>query len=257
MIQLEDISYAAGSKMLLDKVSVSFEPGRLNMIIGPNGAGKSTLIRILGSQIKPDSGKVFFDQKELRKYSLPEIARKRALLTQSIELAFPLKVWEVVMMGRYPHFSSKPEAKDEKACEEAMRFFEVWDFADRNYLSLSGGEKQRVNFARVMTQIWEKDENESRYLILDEPLTFLDVHYQHQFIQQLLSLLNDQNFVVAAVVHDLNLAARFAGHILLLHQGRVLASGSKDVVLSKENLRQAYQIEPTVVKQDGGFYLFF
>ncbi len=258
MIQLENISVKVRNKVLLDSISLRLESGKMNLIIGPNGAGKSTLIKILSKQIYPSAGNVFFEDQELRKLSLEQLATFRAVLSQNSELAFPLNVNEVVMMGRYPHFKNQPTRHDIQAVEEAMRFFDVWSLVDRNYLTLSGGEKQRVQFARVLAQIWFPTSS-ARYLMLDEPLTFLDIHYQIQFMQQLKTLLTDKSLMVIGVLHDLNLAARFADTILLLTNGKVLANGSPEEVLTKENMKTVFQLEPEIIKSEktGSLYLAF
>ena len=146
-----------------------------------------------------------------------------------------------------------------KACTEAMRFFDVISLAERNYLTLSGGEKQRVHFARVLAQIWFTQNNETRYLLLDEPLTFLDIRYQIQFMQQLQTLLKSQNLVVVGVVHDLNLAARFADTLLLLHEGNMLATGTAREVLTPENIQKAFELKASLQlsKELNSFYFHF
>jgi iron complex transport system ATP-binding protein len=260
MLQAQNITYAIGSKTLLQDVSATFEPGKLTLILGPNGAGKSTLVKVLCKQLKPAHGEVLLEGQNLRAYSDLELGQRRAVLSQNVDLAFPLNVWEVAMMGRYPHFSIKPTAKDEQACQEAMHYFDVWDLAERNYLTLSGGEKQRVQFARVMAQIWYPVPGQHRYLIMDEPLSFLDVHYQFQFMHQIQDLLRQQpDLVVVGVVHDLNLAAKFADKIVLIHGGQVLAHGSKWDVLSPANVETAYRLTPVVMaeKEKDRLYLFF
>jgi len=257
MIAIKNITYKIGKKFLLEDVSVDFEAGKLNLIIGPNGAGKSTLTKIISNQIKPSEGQVYYANKNSLSIALTELARIRSVLSQNIDLTFPLKVNEVVMMGRYPHFVGKPTRKDEIACEEAMRFFDVLDMANRNYMTLSGGEKQRVHFARVVAQIWCPIKDSCRYLLLDEPLTFLDVRYQFNFMHKVLELLKNTDICVIGVVHDLNLAAKFADKILLLNNGKVLAAGSKWEVLSKENIRIAYQLEPIIHIKNESMHLFF
>src|SRR5260370_30693716 len=137
------------------------------------------------------------------------------------------------MMGRYPHFAGKPAATDERACQEVMRFFDVEGMADRDYLTLSGGEKQRVHFARVLAQIWLPTPAKSRYLFLDEPLTFLDIYYQFEFMEKLRELLKQGDLIVVGVVHDLNLAARFADQIVRLHRRKMLAHASRNEVLTR------------------------
>lgn len=259
MIVIDHITAKAGSKVLLQDISAEFRPGKMNLIVGPNGAGKSSLIKVLCRQLNPASGAVTFDGTKAADISLESFAKFRAVLSQNIDMAFPLSVAEVVMMGRYPHFVGTPGAHDTNAVEEAMHLFDVWDFRNRNYLTLSGGERQRVHFARVLSQIWYHEEGRSRYLLLDEPLTFLDVHYQFQFMRQLKTLLAQPSLVVVGVVHDLNLASRFADSVLLLKDGRMLASGLPSEVLTAPLVKEAFQIEPFIHENEksGARYLFF
>jgi iron complex transport system ATP-binding protein len=257
MISVQNISYHAGAKVLLDNVSVKFEPRKLNLIIGPNGAGKSTLVKIISGKLKPSAGSVLYSEKKITAYALADLAKIRAVLSQSIEVSFPLKVKEVVMMGRYPHFTGKPDPPDFEAAEEAMDLFSVTALAERNFLTLSGGEKQRVHFARVLSQIWTSGGDEHKYLIMDEPLTFLDVKHQFDFMRKIIDLLKNKNLTVVGVVHDLNLAARFADQVVLLHEGKLIDAGSAEQVLSPKNIEKAYQLNASVVKQEGELYIHF
>lgn len=257
MIAVQNISFSVGKKMLLENVSMQFDVGKINLILGPNGAGKSTLIKAICQQIKPQEGSISFGGKPVKEYAISELAKCRAVLSQNIDLAFPMLVKEVVMMGRYPHFTGLAGEKDVMACQEAMAFFDIDSMAERDYLNLSGGEKQRVHFARVLAQLWYSTENQTRYLLLDEPLTFLDIRYQYQFMHQLQSFLEQKNVVVVGVVHDLNLAAKFADHIVILHEGKVLAQGRPNEVITSENISKAYSIEPMIKTIDGIPHLFF
>ncbi len=259
MLEAKNITVTAGNKKLLNDVSARFVPGKLNLIIGPNGAGKSTLMKVLSKQNTRYEGEVNYQSSNIRSLSDLQMAKIRAVLSQNIDLAFPLKVWEVVMMGRYPHFTGSPRLIDEQACDEAMRFFEVEDMAERNYLTLSGGERQRVHFARVLTQLWYPVEGQLRYLLLDEPLTFLDIHYQFQFMHKVTDLLEKKDIVVVGVVHDLNLAARFGDEIFLLKGGQLIASGSKEKVLTEDNISNAFHLTPVIYRGQGksGLQLIF
>ncbi len=244
MLQCSNLAYSVKGKTLLSDINLAFPEKQLHLIIGANGAGKSTLIKLLSKQIVPTRGSVMWQGKNLNTYSLEHLAKTRSVLSQQVDLVFPLKVHEVVMMGRYPHFTVTPQNTDEQVCQETMRFFDVEKMADRNFLSLSGGEQQRVHFARVCSQIWPSDKQEHKLLFLDEPLTFLDIYYQHQFMQLVRQLISEQNITVIGVVHDLNLAMKFADSFILLNKGKLLAKGNKNEVFTKENIFEAFGIKP-------------
>lgn len=257
MLRLENISVQVGSKKLLDDVSVNFEAGKMNLIIGPNGSGKSTLIKAASKQLAITEGQVKYGTVEIKSLNYQQLAKFRAVLSQHTEVAFPLKVWEVVMMGRSPHFMTSPGDIDRQAAEEAMNYFDVWSMAERNYMTLSGGEKQRVNFARVLAQVWFSQPDQMRYLLLDEPLTFLDVNYQYQFMHKLQLLTQKKDIVIVGVVHDLNLAARFGDTVLLVNEGKILANGSAGEVLTRENIQTAFHIQPEIFQYKGSMLISF
>lgn len=270
MLEASDITFRVGSKALVSDVSVTFAPGGLHLIIGPNGAGKSTLVKVLARLLRPQTGRVEYEGADVRNASEAELAKRRAVLSQAVEIAFPLTVREVVMMGRYPHFGASPGPADEKAVDELMEFFDVTEFAARNYQTLSGGERQRVNFARVLAQLWQTDSGRSstpgsdparascRYLFLDEPLTFLDIRHQIEFMKKVRLFTDAPDVITVGVVHDLNLAARFADQIIMLDGGRVVATGTPAEVLTAERIRQVFGVEPTFVPvEHSGIHLVF
>src|SRR5256714_14806063 len=155
MLQASNVTFRIGDKALISDVSLTFQPGQLHLIIGPNGAGKSTLIKVLARLLRPQTGKIEYEGVNVEATGEADLARRRAVLSQAVEVAFPLTVREVVMMGRYPHFGGRPGPADEKIVDDLMAFFDVTEFSDRDYLTLSGGERQRVNFARVLAQLWQ------------------------------------------------------------------------------------------------------
>lgn len=246
MLTADNITFKVGKKILLDDVSLAFHPGRINLVLGPNGAGKTTLLKIIAGQMHHYHGQVMYGSRPLLSFPGPELARTRAVLSQHTELAFPLSVEEVVMMGRYPHYSGKPGTRDKDAVEGAINLFDLEEFRDRDYTTLSGGEKQRVQFARVLAQVWYPVPGMNRILLLDEPLSFLDIHYQLDFMKKIVELLKAGNLLVAGIIHDLHLAAKFADYAILLEKGRVLASGNKNEVFTSELLKKAYGVEAEV-----------
>lgn len=159
-------------------------------------------------------------------------------------------------MGRYPYFSSRPAKLDLEIVQESMRWFGILHFADRDYTTLSGGERQRVQFARIMAQIWPGDDTH-RILFLDEPLTFLDVKYQYDFLKKIRNFIGTQNLTVIGVLHDLNLAARFADKQILLKEGELIVHGDQKTVLTSEHIRKAYGMEPRLIEAEGRLIIDF
>ena len=248
MLETKNVTYRAGNRELISRVSGSFAAGKLHLIIGPNGAGKSTLIRVLSRSLRPQEGQVFYDGIDLHDAKEIDLAKRRAVLSQAVEVAFPLTVREVVMMGRYPHFGGRPGPEDESIVTEMMEFFDVMEFSMRDYLTLSGGERQRVNFARVLGQLWRphnETDQHCRYLFLDEPLTFLDIHHQIEFMKKVREFASQPYVVTIGVVHDLNLAARFADQIIVMDNGRIMNSGSPKEVLTADTIKKVFDVEPT------------
>lgn len=257
MLEASDITFRVGHKALISDVSLSFAPGRLHLIMGPNGAGKSTLVKVLARLLRPQAGEVRYGGEDVRRASEAALAKCRAVLSQAVEVAFPLAAREVVMMGRHPHFGSRPGPRDEEVVDEVMEFFDVTELSDRDYQTLSGGERQRVNFARVLAQLWSAGPA-CRFLFLDEPLTFLDIRHQLDFMKKVRAFADAPDVVTVGVVHDLNLAARFADQIVLLDHGRVVAAGAPADVLTSDLIRDVFGLEPTFVPvKHAGVHLVF
>jgi iron complex transport system ATP-binding protein len=262
MLTASNITFRAGNKPLVSDISVSFAPARLHLIIGPNGAGKSTLIKVLARLLRPHVGRVEYEGADISDASEADLAKRRAVLSQAVEAAFPLTVREVVMMGRYPHFRGHPGPTDEKIVDEVMAQFELTELGNRYYQTLSGGERQRVNFARVLAQLSRDGsmatDSSCRYLFLDEPLTFLDIRHQIDFLKKIRAFAEAPDVVTIGVVHDLNLAARFADHIVLINEARVIANGTPLEVLTAERIQAVFGVQPTFVESEQyGMHLIF
>jgi len=250
MLELDNIYYSAGEKEILNGISAHFMPGHFSIIIGPNGSGKSTLLKIASGELNPKKGEVRYDNQKISPAKLHETAKIRAILAQQSELNFPLTVAEIVGMGRYPHYKSKPSKKDIEIISNALKELGLSTFKDRNYLTLSGGEKQRVHYGRVLAQLWHKETDRIRYLLLDEPVSFLDLNYQHEFLNRSKQLAKKGD-VVVAVLHDISLAALYADSIFVLQNGKLIAEGSPVDIITTDLIFDLYGVSCIIVKTPG------
>ncbi|HKK07948.1 MAG TPA: ATP-binding cassette domain-containing protein, partial [Gemmatimonadota bacterium] len=222
MVELEGVSYRAGGTLILRDVSVAFVPGAFNVILGPNGAGKTTLLKLAVGHVRPSRGRVRYDGRAVEEIGAEALALRRAVLSQHVELAFALPVRSVVMMGRYPHFGRVPSARDREIVQAALELVGMEGKAAQSYPTLSGGEQQKVQLARVMAQIWNYDDpSEAKVLFLDEPTTSLDIHFRIQLLDTVRALL-DVNCTVVAILHDLNTAFDYGDAFFLLDGGRLV-----------------------------------
>ncbi len=246
MLKTENIYYHIGKKLILNGINAQFDPGEFNMILGPNGSGKSTFLKIFSGELNGNEGSVFYGDQKISALKKETLAKYRAVMSQQPELSFPLMVEEVVMMGRYPHFSFSPNKKDEDICNQVMERMNLISFKERNYLTLSGGEKQRVQYARVLAQIWEKPTTGYRYLFLDEPLTSLDINYQQEFLQIAREFTNADTILIA-VMHDINLAIQYADKLFFLKEGELIAHGKPKDILSAALIKQVFNVSTTII----------
>ncbi len=237
MVKGHKISYSHKNYSILKGVDVSVEYGDMLVIVGPNGAGKSTLLNVLANEISRNTEDIYFKLKRFREWDVLDLSKNKAKFSQHYNGDIPLPVREVVLMGRYPYFNSIPGSADLSAVEEAMKEVGIWELSEREYNSLSGGEKQRVHLARVMAQL--RNEIGHKLVLLDEPLNNLDVRHQYQVLELMTGFAKRGNTVVT-VLHDLNLAARFATKVLMMKNGSVLAQGAPEEVLTGEIISEAY-----------------
>jgi iron complex transport system ATP-binding protein len=251
MLSIEDIKYNAGNKEIIKGINTVFEPGLFHVIVGPNGSGKSTFLKIFSGELKPQRGKVLYDGQDVFSLDKTTVARRRAVMSQLPELQFPLSVGEIVMFGRYPHFTYKPSKNDELICNKAMDKMEISAMTDRDYLTLSGGEKQRTQFARVLAQIWEAEQGEKKFLFLDEAISHLDLRHQHQLLQIAREFCGRQSTVIA-ILHDLNLAMQYADRILFMKEGRIVYELPKDGELTPAMIRDVFEVDVTILYTDSG-----
>jgi iron complex transport system ATP-binding protein len=246
-IQADHISVYVGHKALVKDLSVTIHTGEVLAILGPNGAGKSTLLKAICGDIKSATGKVTMGDKDLAEWGLNERAKIRGILTQNVPLNFTFSVLEVVLMGRSPHLKGRETTHDYQIAYQAMALAQVDHLHTRIYTTLSGGEKQRVQFARVLAQIWEDQEALPRYLLMDEPTSSLDLTHQHTTLRVARQFAS-QGVGVLTILHDLNLAAEYADKVMLMKNGECLAYGDPFHVLTTENIAQAYQMQSIITE---------
>lgn len=245
MIVFEDVAvrYPGAAAPAVDGVTLSALAGRVTAITGPNGSGKSTLVRALLRRQNMERGRILIDGADQNVMSPQNVARIVAVVPQREEPAFPMRVDEYVALGRFPHLGlwHSATAADDSAVTTALSRAGVDSFAARRTDALSGGEWQRVRIARALAQ-------QGRALVLDEPTTFLDLAHEMSLFELLDSLAAD-GVTVLIVSHQLNLVARFASRVVLLHRGRVAASGSPAEVMNAPLLEHVYGW-PLVISRD-------
>lgn len=244
MLSAKTLSFCVAGKSLVDSVNFELRSGEMVALLGPNGAGKSTLLKMLCGQNKPTSGRVFFEDRELAQWPPRELARLRAVLPQSSAVPFDFTALEIVLLGRSPHGDA---ASHEETAREAMEKTESLHLADRTVTTLSGGEMQRVQLARVLVQIGLRGGDSRRCLMLDEPISNLDPAHQHSALRIARDLARDGAGVLV-VLHDLNLAAQYADRLVLMRQGRIVAEGNPDAVLTERQIGEVFNVKATVIR---------
>ncbi|PWN07674.1 heme ABC transporter ATP-binding protein [Rhodohalobacter mucosus] len=240
MIDAKNITVKIDDKTLVNNVSMRLEPGKFSVILGKNGAGKSTFLKALTGDITPFEGMVLVNGKNLDSVSPVKLARKRAVMMQELHLSFSFTALEVVLMGRSPHSSGFESAGDQKIAMECLKRAGVDHLADRAFPTLSGGEKQRVQFARMLAQLWDRVQQQLPCcLLLDEPLSSLDLAHQHNMMH-LVKSLSRSGVAVMMILHDLNLAAQYADEVHVMKEGRTFALGSPHEVFKPEIIEMAF-----------------
>ncbi|SHM59761.1 iron complex transport system ATP-binding protein [Chryseobacterium carnipullorum] len=243
MIKAHQINYLHKDFHILEGVDVSLCYGEFLAIVGPNGAGKSSLLSILANEIKQGKQEILFKDQLIAEWDVKELSKHKSKFSQHNSNEIPLDVKDVVMMGRYPYFDSQPRKEDFEAMNTMMNETDVEHLKNREYNTLSGGEKQRVHLSRVMAQLENKIAH--KLVFLDEPLNNLDVKHQYKALEIIKNFTRKGNSAIV-VLHDLNLAAQFADKILLMKSGKVSAYGTPQEVFTAETISEAYNFPCTI-----------
>ncbi|MEL6789224.1 MAG: ATP-binding cassette domain-containing protein [Pseudomonadota bacterium] len=240
---LDKAHVVRSGRAILNRASSACLPGMFTALCGPNGAGKTTALRVMTGSLVADEGRALLDGTDIDKIKNVELARRRAVVSQTSALSFPFRVHEVVTMGRAPHFGQPGQQRDDAVVAEAIEAMQLAPFVERNYLTLSGGEKKRVDIARSLAQIWDAPPSgQSRWLFLDEPTNALDLKYQIELMRRLAGLAAD-GWGIVAVLHDLHLVHEYADDIWLFKDGSIIATGHTKDILTPQSIQDTYELD--------------
>ncbi|MEB5959463.1 iron-enterobactin ABC transporter ATP-binding protein [Enterobacter sichuanensis] len=238
----ENLTLGYGKKIIARDLTVAIPDGHFTAIIGPNGCGKSTLLRTLSRLMTPVEGSVFLDGEQIQRFPSKEVARRIGLLAQNATTPGDITVLELVSRGRYPHqpLFTRWRKEDDEAVNRAMRATGITDLALQSVDTLSGGQRQRAWIAMVLAQ-------ETAIMLLDEPTTWLDISHQIDLLELLSELNRTQGYTLAAVLHDLNQACRYATHLIALRDGEIVAQGAPKEIVTPELIARIYGMRCMII----------
>ena len=236
-LETKDVVVTLSRKDIVKKVSLQVKNNDFMGLLGPNGSGKTTLLKSIYRVLKPSAGCIFLDDADISQLDYRQTAKRMGVVSQFNNLAFDFTVEDMVLMGRSPHKKAfeKDTEEDYAIAHEALRKVDMLDFKDRSFLTLSGGEKQRIILARTLAQQVEM-------LILDEPTNHLDIKYQIQIMDVVKSL----GVGVLAALHDLNLTLMYCNYVYVLKDGCIVANGPTEEIITEELIRNVYEVECSV-----------
>jgi ABC-type cobalamin/Fe3+-siderophores transport system ATPase subunit len=238
MLKIKELSFAYSDKSLFEDISFEIEAAENVAIIGPNGSGKSTLIKLIAGLLKPQSGIIKIDDKQIDDYKRVNLAKNMAYVPQNVDISFNFSVFDVVKMGRYP-YSENLMVRDpdgDKIVQQAIETMGIAHLTERKFSEISGGEKQRAVIASALSQ-------KAQLLLLDEPTSALDYKHQQEIYTLLKHLSRDEGKTVLIVTHDINLAAQFCDKLILLNEGRIVRMGSAEEVLKFPVIEEIYGVK--------------
>lgn len=256
MIKLKDISFSYANRLVLDDLNFEIKSGEFVVILGANGAGKSSIIKLLSGLNLPNKGEIKINNKLISEFNASSLARIRAVLEQECTLAFEASVLEVVLLGRFAYSKFSTSYKDVQIARECLSMLGLKEFENRLYFQLSGGEKRRVQFARVLAQLSDKSGFKDKVLLLDEPNAGLDPSCAHKTLSVAKSI-SKAGASVVAVLHDPNMAALYADKILLLKDKKILDYDIPKNIMKVQKLEQTYAAKCKIISDaDSDFVLF-
>lgn len=243
MIDLQHVSKSYGTNLVVDDVTLRLADGGITSLVGPNGAGKSTLLSMIARLLGTDAGTITVGGLDVSRADTRELARTLAVLKQDNHLVTRLSVEDLVLLGRYPHSQGRLTARDREKVSSALEFMDLTDVAGRFTDELSGGQRQRAFVAMVLAQ-------DTRYLLLDEPLNNLDMAHARSMMSRLRTTASEGTTVVL-VVHDINMASCWSDRVVAMKDGRVVAQGTPSEVVTPRLMRDVFDLDAPVVDVEG------
>lgn len=242
-LKLINVSYDYKQGNILKNIEWEFNKSKFYGIVGPNGSGKTTLLKLIAQLLKVEQGTIQLFGKDITNYKEKERARRVAFVPQILDMTFAFSVEEIVSMGRYPYMDSFGELNetDKSIIEKALKKTELLSLKERKVNTLSGGELQRVILARAIAQ-------QTDILLLDEPISHLDIHHQLGILKMIKSLCESQDLTAICVMHDLNLTMKFCENVIMLKDGEVFSAGATKEVLNKGNIKDVYGIDVEIAE---------
>lgn len=243
LLAVRDLTYQVGNRRLLDQVSFTADAGHVLAVVGPNGAGKSTLLRMLSGELQPSGGQISISGHAIETIPQRQLAAKRAVMLQNSRVVFPFTAFEVVRLGAEGIGIGLSRRDRDQLAFSALAETDAEAFGERNFMTLSGGEQQRVSFARALAQLAAGHTLEtSQILFLDEPIASLDIRHQLALLSHARTLARERNVLAVVVLHDLALAHTFADRILVLQTGKLAAVATRNEPLSREVIEAIFGV---------------
>lgn len=250
MFNIENLSAGYGKTLILNNINLEIKSHEITTFIGPNGCGKSTLLKCLSRLISPTQGQIMLQKQDITTFSLNEYAKKISILPQVRDIP-NTTVETLVSHGRFPHlgFLRKKSAHDEQLIDEAMRAAGIYHKREESLLNLSGGERQKVYLAMLLAQ-------DTEVILLDEPTTFLDLNHQIEILS-LVTDLKQKNKTILMVLHDISQALNYSDHLIVMNQGTVVATGSKDDIIQSDSIKTVFGLTTKTFIEGNKTYYFF
>ncbi len=243
-LRIDGVEFAYSSVPVLKDITVDLDGSKLVSILGPNGVGKSTLIHCINKILEPRGGSVFIDDRDVRDYTIKEMAKEVGYVPYSANDSFPLTVVDTVLMGRHPHSKWGTLDHDLEVVYDTLKMLGIPHLAMRPFNQLSAGQHQKVMLARGLVQ-------DSRILLLDEPTSNLDIRHQLDVTRMLKELTVKKDILTIMISHDISITAKFSDEIILMHNGSIFAVGTPEEVITEDNLSTVYGVKAKIVDDDG------